>query len=281
MPLDHPPDDAGDASRAPRRVVQCGMYADSEAVRQAWQALFRQLSDPLSAAESGHRLKVVFDGGESWVHSPGLLLAHTCGYPLVTRLHPHYAPVCVPVFELDGCRGSCYSSWLITGTHRRSTELAAFAGAVVGVNATDSNSGMNVLRYAIARLNPARPFFKRVVITGAHRSSMEAVAAGRIDLAAIDAVSYRLVLDQQPGLERRLHIIGQSEYTAGLPFVMPKTGHIAADRVTAGLNRALELTPELHRLLRITAFRSVTLADYDKIRRLQAAAIQAGYAHIG
>ena len=103
------------------------------------------------------------------------------------------------------------------GKQRRSLET--FRGAVAAVNGWDSNTGMNLFRATIAPVAVRAPFFASVVVTGSHLASLEVVADGRADLAAIDCVTYGLVKRLRSGLIDRTAIIAGSPLSPGLPFI--------------------------------------------------------------
>ncbi len=85
------------------------MYAFSDELRAAWQNLFTHFIDALDTpAPIAPRL--VFDSSDAVLRNPGLLLGHTCGYPLMTRYVGLLEPVAAPVFDADGCDGLLYSS---------------------------------------------------------------------------------------------------------------------------------------------------------------------------
>ena len=54
--------------------------------------------------------------------------------------------------------------------------------------------------------------------TGGHRLSAEAVATGRADIAALDAVTYRLLATHTPEMSA-LKVVGLTDPTPGLPYI--------------------------------------------------------------
>ena len=191
------------------KFIACGMYAFSDELRAAWQSLFSRF---IEALDGPARIspELVFDAGEPTLRDPALLLGHTCGYPLMTQYAGALEPVAAPVFDADGCDGPRYSSHFIVAADADLDSLAACRGRVVAVNGYESNSGMNVLRHALARLDPGERYFARVELTGGHRASVAAVADGRADLAAIECVTLALLGDAEPGLAARVRSIGFS-----------------------------------------------------------------------
>ena len=68
--------------------------------------------------------------------------------------------------------------------------LAGLRGRRCVINELDSNSGMNLLRAAVAPLAEGGRFFGSVVVSGSHLRSVEMVASGEADVASIDCVSF-------------------------------------------------------------------------------------------
>jgi ABC-type phosphate/phosphonate transport system substrate-binding protein len=152
------------------------------------------------------------------------------------------------------------------------------------MNDPDSNSGMNVLRHAVASVHDAGQyadrFFARVVTTGGHLHSLQAVAQGAADIAAIDCVSYQLIADWQPELCAGLRIIGDSVMTCGLPLVMSNAVITASDIpvLTEYLNRALAACDdEVRSVLHLTGFAPAQLSDYQSIVEIEEYAVARGY----
>ncbi len=265
----------------PPPFIACGMYAFTPELRSAWDALLRQYHDVAGLA--GDPPPVEFDTDESMLRDPAMLFGHTCGYPLMTRLRDAVTPVCVPEFDVPGCEDHLYASRFVVPAESGIDSLGDCQGQVVAVNTVDSNSGMNVLRYALAKIGARAPWFEQVELTGGHRYSLEAVAAGRAQLAAIDCVSYQLVMDIAPHLAGAVRTIAFSRRSPGLPLVIPARHTDDFDRngFTADLNLALAaLAPGQRASLHIRRFRPVDLADYEIILQMEQFAIERGYAQL-
>ena len=113
----------------------------------------------------------------------GCVLSQCCSLHLVGRLHRRMHVVGAFDFALPGVPPGSYASHLVTriGDDR---PLAACA-ARVAVNDGESQSGWGAL---VATGLPVG----RATVTGSHAASMAALAAAEADLAAIDAVTWRL-----------------------------------------------------------------------------------------
>lgn len=154
-------------------------------------------------------------GGDLWDQwlSPGLVLSQTCGLPYRARLHGRVTLVATPDYGVEGCAPGHYRSVLVARADDPREGLAAFAGARLAVNDALSQSGWGAVAADAAAfgLVPVGP-------TGAHRLSALAVAEGRADLAAIDAVTWRL-LARHEGLAARLRAIALTAPGPGLPWI--------------------------------------------------------------
>ena len=261
------------------RFIACGMYALNDETKYAWQAVFDRFL-PLVELDGPFERQLRFDFDESVLRDPGLLIGHTCGYPLMTRLQDALRPFCLPCFDVPGVTGKRYCSQFVVPADSAIETLQQCRDKIVAINSRSSNSGMNVLRYALAKLGARPGYFSDVLMTGSHPASVEAVASNRAQLAAIDSVSYQLIADQNPALVSSLRIIGNSEQTCGLPFVVPASQYSrqACANFVIALNQALtQLPAELRETLHLARFESVGLDDYQSILELEKFAIATGY----
>lgn len=165
---------------------------------------------------------------EVW-ESPRLILGQTCGMPYRTRLHGRVDLVGTPDHALPDAAPGHYYSELITRADEPG-EVADFIDRTLAFNGQDSQSGWAAPQNHVARHGLR---FTHTRHTGAHRESARAVAEGRADIAAIDAVSWRLIVAHMPELAARLRVIGHTEPTPGLPLITAK------GRGTAPLARAV------------------------------------------
>jgi ABC-type phosphate/phosphonate transport system substrate-binding protein len=211
---------------------------------------------------------------------PGLVLAQSCGYPLMTSLLGRVRLVATPRYRAAGCTGTAWGSALVVRADDAGLDLAAFRGRRCAANQPHSNTGMNLLRAAVAELANGRPFFDSVAWTGSHRGSLALVADGAADLAAIDAVTLAHLGRIEPDLVRGTRILGWTPATPGLPFVTARD----TDDATIGIiRRALDRigSEASHAWIRdallLDGFAEVPQADYDQVLALERRAIALGY----
>ena len=262
-----------------RLFVACGMYAFTDDLRDAWQQLFGHFFHLVNPTFELDRL-LKFETGQAVLNDPSLWFGQTCGYPLITSLRDTLTPISVPIFDVDGCDHTSYSSLLIVSEDSEIKTLEDCQGLRAVINTSDSNSGMNVLRHAVAAFYQQGTFFAELQISGSHLQSLTEVANQRADIAAIDCVSYRFIEDAWPDLTARVRSIGFSAKTCGLPFVMPKSsaGNNNFEGITGSLNHALSMLDDNYRNdLHLKGFEQVDIGEYQGILDLEISAQEAGY----
>jgi ABC-type phosphate/phosphonate transport system substrate-binding protein len=259
-------------------VAALPMYNVSPSLEACWR---EWLADVLRVVEPAARM--IECGGDLsalW-RRDDLLLSQTCGYPLTHALRDTVHLVATPCFDAPGCDGPYYSSALVTHIDAPFTTLESLRGSTVAFNQIDSNSGFNVLRHVIAPLARGGRFFDSSLQTGSHIASLQAVAEGRADLAAIDCVTMAFVRDERPALAQAVKQIGWTEASPGLPLIASKA--VPADwlvELRSALNEALATQPERARRLRLKGFEILSMDDYARITQLENEAIERGYAQL-
>jgi len=259
--------------------VACGMYAFTDELRKAWQQLFEHFFSLTNTTFSVDRL-LKFDTGQAILKDTSLWFGHTCGYPLMTSLRDTLTPICVPVFDVAGCDQIYYSSRLIVPKNSSINTLQDCKGLRAVINSRDSNSGMNVLRHAVAEYSQQGKFFNQIRISGSHLQSLTEVAYQHADIAAIDCVSYRFIEDSFPELANGVRSIDFSVKTCGLPFVLPKSiaDNNDLSSITKNLNYALSMLDDKQRnTLHLQRFEKVDIDQYQGILDIEISAQQGGY----
>jgi len=155
---------------------------------------------------------------ELW-RDPNLLLAQACEYPIATNLAGAVQLVATPLYTAAGCVGAFYRSAIVIRRHEPAVTLADMRGMRCIINEWNSNSGMNLLRAAIAPLAGGTEFFDSVDLSGSHERSIEMVADGEADLAAIDCVSWAHFQRIAPERTGILRVLGWTDASPSLPFV--------------------------------------------------------------
>ena len=185
-----------------------------------WLAIAERLRNRGIAAPA--RLARPAELPDDWLR-PDLLLSQACGLPFARRLRGRVTLVGGADHRLPDCAPGSYRSRVVVRADERRETLAEFRGSVVAVNSEESQSGAGALRTAVAALPYPGPFFARALSTGAHVDSLKAVAEGRADIAAVDAVTFEMALRHRPEA-RALRVLLSTPETPGLPFVTRRGG---------------------------------------------------------
>jgi ABC-type phosphate/phosphonate transport system substrate-binding protein len=176
---------------------------------------------------------------ETWVRSD-LALGQMCGLPFRTTFRDRVAYVGSGTYDIGALPGHYYSTLVVRADDPRTT-LAGFDGATLAINGTDSQSGWAA---PLTAASDAGIAFGSLRQTGAHASSARAVAEGHADLAALDAVTWRIV-SRCDRVSDELRVLGTTTTTPGLPFVTALGGD--ADRMFDAISAAIVALPPDHR----------------------------------
>ncbi|MGB8859434.1 MAG: PhnD/SsuA/transferrin family substrate-binding protein [Ilumatobacteraceae bacterium] len=200
---------------------------------------------------------------EVW-HHPQLLVAQTCGWPLVSQLSSSVAVVGTFDYDVPDAEHGTYRSVIVSPHALTLEELRGWSAAVAAVNAVDSLSGRVSLQHAWGGL-PAV-----VLETGAHLESVRALVAGRADVASIDAVSWAHIARTEPDLLSGLHVIGHGPRVPCLPLVAGwrQASHVGALRAAFSAAVADPALADVRGALRIRGFVPLDLADYLPLNSL-------------
>lgn len=194
---------------------------------------------------------------EGWT-APDLVLGQTCGMPYRTRLHGRVTLIAAADYGLPDTAPGYYHSVFVARPEDGDKRPEDFATRPFVYNQPESQSGWAAPQNWAA----ARGFrFPPVVQSGGHRASALAVAEGRGDLAALDAVTWRFLTRYEPELTDRLTVVGRTDVTPGLPFIAAPGADAAAtrDALTHGL---AALPDETRAQLMIGGFVPISDAQY-------------------
>jgi ABC-type phosphate/phosphonate transport system substrate-binding protein len=182
-----------------------------------WTAISRRLIDA-GVAEAPCRLTRQLDHFEIWRH-PQLLFGQGCEYPLAESFAGSIKLIATPRYTAPGCEGASYRSAILVRDSDAAESLADLRSRRCAINESTSNSGMNLLRASIAPLANGAKFFESVLFSGSHRRSVEMVANGEADVAAVDCVSFAHFRRLHPSAVASLRILGWTPSSPALPFI--------------------------------------------------------------
>ncbi|MFZ4875675.1 phosphate/phosphite/phosphonate ABC transporter substrate-binding protein [Janthinobacterium sp. Mn2066] len=257
--------------------VALPMYNVSPAVREAYEALLDTVLDALRADGWQGQVALVRDPALPGLwQQPDLLFGQTCGYPYMTQLSGQVQLIATPSYAMPGCSGSDYASAIVVRSNGPIRSLADARGLAAAANDAHSNSGMNVLRHAVAPLAVDGRFFGKVTWSGSHHASLGLVREGAADIAAVDCVTFAYLQQENPAWLEGLSVLQYSASSPGLPMIAG--GQVPAEVVAQLRTVLLQPNPALQQLmhtLRIRAFEHRPHGDYMRILQLEQAA-QAG-----
>lgn len=217
--------------------------------------------------------------------APETVFSQMCGYPLRTMYDGQYRLLGTPLYDLPGCALGReaeavpeHRSFLVIRAEAPGRVLGDLRGLRFAMNGRDSNSGMNLPRRLFAPLAGARPFFATVLISGSHLRSMEMVAEGAADVAAIDCVTHGFIALYRPTLAARLRIVGETPPAPAIPFI---TAAATPADLAARMGRLLAAPPPALAAalagLRIARILPPRLNAYEVVLRYEAEAANLGY----
>lgn len=191
---------------------------------------------------------------EGWGR-PDLVLGQICSLPFRVQFKGRVTVLGASDYGLPGAGPGEYYSVVVA----RPGPGDALHGDRLAYNDALSNSGWwAALGWAEAEGRRVRPALR----TGSHARSLAAVAEGRADLAAIDAVTWR-ALERWDPRARDVRVVGRTPASPGMTFVTragedpaPYRAALAegvaaleaADREVLGLRGVVELAPDAYDL---------------------------------
>ncbi|MEM1400451.1 MAG: PhnD/SsuA/transferrin family substrate-binding protein, partial [Pseudomonadota bacterium] len=145
-----------------------------------------------------------------------LYIGQVCGITYVRHLRDHASLIATPCYAAEGCTGPRYCSMIVTSAETSVSNVEGLRGSIAAINSRSSFSGWNAL-HAATKNGP--DFFSSYRETGAHLASAQAVAEGKADCAALDAVCWAMVKKRRPDLAVKLTVIAKSPSVPGLPLI--------------------------------------------------------------
>lgn len=173
--------------------------------------------------------------------SPDLVFSQTCGYPYRALLHESVTLVGTPDYGLPGCPPGHYNSVFVVRAKDPRQSVTDFSTARFAFNEAMSQSGWAAPQTHASALGFA---FRDLVPTGGHRLSAQAVVDGRADIAAMDALTYRLCQRFDPFMSE-LREVGRTQPTPALPYIA--AAGVDAEALFAALAEAIAQMSEADR----------------------------------
>ncbi len=196
-------------------IANLMMYRRPELVdvHNRYWALIRQnlaqagISSPVNLSQDSEEFAV-------W-NNPNLVLSQTCGMPYRKWLHPNVTLVGTPDFGVTQCPKGYYRSAFIVRKDDPRNTLADYKDAHFTYNQEFSQSGYAA---AFTHLKSLGFWFKNRTQSHQHLASARAVAENRADIAALDAVTWRLITKYE-SFALSLRVLIWTKPTPGLPYI--------------------------------------------------------------
>jgi ABC-type phosphate/phosphonate transport system substrate-binding protein len=275
MPTD--PADTLQAASAP--LVSLPMYTQRPVALAAfWQGLRAHL-EQAGLPDLPESLAQDPDLHAQWT-SPALLMSQTCGYPLTYALRGAVRYVGTPTYSAPGFEQAHYRSLVVVRSDDEAQSLADLRGRRAAYNSTDSQSGYNAFRAAVAPLARDGRFFAETIASGSHVASLRAVRQGDADAACIDCVSFALIGRADPAATAAVRVLAMTPAAPGLPIVTAlSTSDADVSRLRSGWKAALAdpALADARADLMLAGFEVLDPAVYEAIPRMEAEAKARGY----
>ena len=186
----------------------------------------------------------------AWL-DPELIIGQTCGWPYANLLGENVHLFGCFDHGLRDCKaGEYYSIFIGRDAEDKSlirNKQSLASAESVAVNLLDSQSGFHVFS-EISGL----PALKSIpeehrVMTGSHLSSIEAVATGKAQIGAVDAVSFEMAGRYYPKWVEKIEILGQSRPRPALPLVTSRSMSQHEDVLVAAITHSISKLNERER----------------------------------
>ena len=216
----------------------------------------------------------------SFWSDPRLIFGQACGYPLTHDLCGQAELIATPCYDVEHAEGPRYGSAIIVADSSSINTLIDAKNNGAAINGYDSNTDMNLFRISLARAGARGSFFSKVIVTGSHRASVNAVVKGEADIASIDVVSLAHFICFDPALSSKIRIIAYTPKTPGLPFITSGSNAPSMlDEIRRALVSVINQSPRLEALETLRLKDAVVLprTAYDEILTLEEEAKALGY----
>jgi len=205
--------------------------------RDAFDRLWQDCRDGLRESRFDAPQDLSHDGEDlaAAAQDGRLILGQVCGITFARANHSQ--PIYKPLGALIGADGNGPSGYYTSVVIARD-EAASIQGLWnkrFAVNGWTSYSGWYGLRHHLITLGLSIDL-PLTVISGGHRTSVEMVASGDADWAAIDSISWGMLKRVAPALTASVHVIDQTMAVPGLPLV---TSYHTPDNVAAFLQQRI------------------------------------------
>jgi len=158
------------------------------------------------------------DHVEGWQRDD-LLLGQICNLPYRAQFRDHVTRIACADYGLTDTPAGYYHSVFVV---RAQDAVRGLAPATLGRFAYNDALSQSGWGAPLARVTEQGLTFHTTLCTGAHIDSVKAVANGTADLAAIDAVTWRMLQAWEPRAAE-LRVVDRTALSPGMTFITAKT----------------------------------------------------------
>ena len=210
---------------------------------------------------------------------PELILGQACGYDVYCANDHDLQIVAVPLYGLPGCDGTHYRSFVMVREDSGYQSLQDLAATRCVINSPQSHSGMNVLQSIVAPLSAGGDYFESVIVSGSHEESIAMLTEHHADVAAIDCITYGLLLKHRPKALATMRIVQPTTAIPAPPYVTGKqTDPALLPILREAIATAIAALSEKERdHLGLIGVKPAALSDYRGVEELRKQAHDLGY----
>ena len=243
------------------KISSLEMYNRAE-TQKAHQELYQNIVKELKirgieapAVLSKNRETIEFWGSNE------LFLSQTCGLPYRLFLHNKVTLVGTPDYGLKGFKPGHYASVIIVRKEDKIKSLTDFSSSIFAYNDILSQSGWAAPQKYFKEL---KINIDKIKLSGSHRASAKLVSEGQADIAAIDAISFKLIKEYD-NFSSNLSIIAQTKSTPGLPIIAHKNANqtLFFDSIETAID---QLQPPTKKILHLKGIVKTRKSDYLNIK---------------
>lgn len=232
----------------------------------SWDRLWSYARTALrgSGIETEEHLRRPQDHEAAWT-DPDLCVGQTCGWPFVSRLSGKVIPFARFDFGCGKIPGDYRSVFISVPGERNGADIVEDHAATIAVNDFNSQSGFRALSTLAA--GPISISRNRFLVTGSHRKSIQAVASGQAQLAAIDGQSWRYAKAFEAAAQG-VRVLGTSPDVPGLPLITSLVFSRRVDDIQDAMETAINALDSRDRTaLGIAGLVHARAADYAMLAR--------------
>jgi phosphonate transport system substrate-binding protein len=215
------------------------------------------------------------DEQDRMVNSGQIQVVFTCGLPYARKADlkpPLLRLMAAPVMAAPHYKNQpVYFSDIIVRADSPYETFDSLRGSVFAYNEIYSLSGYMLPCYHLLTLSQMGRFFGKMVQSGSHAHSMDWVAQGRADAAAIDSVVLEMELRQHPNRANTFRVIDQIGPQPMPPVAASTQLDDAYRQRLSGALLTMHTDPSAEAIFKqvgMRRFAAVVDSDYDPIRHI-------------